>query len=648
MQELHHLWKNLHDNYDLRHQYLNPVLKDSWERSYQFGVNHRKRENNFIGTKSELLHAQKNQEYLIKISLPIMENILFSNEDRYGLALMDTDLRMLKIMGHDDFLSSIAKVGVIEGSMWSENLVGTNSFALSLALSSPISVVGYEHFCLFAHISACASAPIIDQNQIIGILGLIAPYNKVNAHTLAMVTEVTKHIKSKMLLERTRSYHEVVMNSMSEGVIALDQNYCIAYINENCSNILKLKHHSVIGRNIFDLLSNDPDNQYLIDIISRGKPVNDEAFMLSVGKSKIRCSVTSNPIYYSDPFYQKGYLIVIRESKQVNRLVKNWIGREARMSFDNVIGNNSQFKQVVKTAKTAAASSSNILILGESGTGKDVIAQSMHSASSRRNYPFVAINCAALPRELLSSELFGYEEGAFTGAKKGGNIGKFELADHGTLFLDEIGDMPLDLQSSLLRVIEDKSIQHLGGNRLIPVNVRIIAATNKNLEEEIARNHFRHDLYYRLAIIKMTMPPLRQRKDDILLLAQYFIESICKRFEKPLMKLNPKVVDVFLNYDWPGNVRELQNILEGAIQLANGNEITYDLVQEYFVQNNQVKSSLSTKLIENKTIAEIEKQVILDCLKKHSFNKTETAEALGISRRTLYRRLKEYQLLSQV
>jgi Transcriptional regulator containing PAS, AAA-type ATPase, and DNA-binding domains len=310
------------------------------------------------------------------------------------------------------------------------------------------------------------------------------------------------------------------------------------------------------------------------------------------------------------------------------------------------VGKDSKFTQVLKTAQAAASSSSNALLLGESGTGKDLFAQAMHNGSMRRPHPYVALNCAALPRELIASELFGYDEGAFTGARKSGNMGKFELADQGTIFLDEIGDMPLDLQASLLRVIEEKSVTRLGGTKLIPVNVRIIAATNKDLEYEIKRNRFRRDLYYRLAVIKITMPPLRERRHDILLLAEVFIEKYCKRFNKPPMQMAPEVKEAFLEYAWPGNIREIQNVIEGAIQLAPGNIITYDLVNQYFVDQASVHEVEHHERIEETAEPDpgSEKQALMEYLTKYKYNKSDVAQAMGISRRTLYKRLKKYDL----
>ncbi len=294
-------------------------------------------------------------------------------------------------------------------------------------------------------------------------------------------------------------------------------------------------------------------------------------------------------------------------------------------------------------AKTTSQSDSSILLLGESGTGKDVIAQAMHNESPRKNNPFLAINCAALPRELIASELFGYEDGAFTGAKKGGNVGKFELANQGTLFLDEIGDVPLDLQVALLRVLEEKSVIRMGGNKLVPVNVRIIAATNRNLEEEIARNRFRRDLYYRLGVIRLIIPPLRERPDDIPLLVQHFLGLICKRFGKPLKKISLRAIENLMSYRWPGNIRELQNVLESAIQLTPDDEIDYEFVKHYLDFEAPVPIIADSHSQEISSSEEL--RILKEALLRNRYNKSATAKELGVSRQCIYRRLQKYNLL---
>jgi len=254
---------------------------------------------------------------------------------------------------------------------------------------------------------------------------------------------------------------------------------------------------------------------------------------------------------------------------------------KAKMTFDDIIGENPKFREIIRIAKSAPNSGSGVLLLGESGTGKDAIAQAMHNNSKRKNEPYVAINCAAMPRELIASELFGYESGAFTGAKKGGSKGKFELAHQGTIFLDEIGDVPVDQQVVFLRVLEEKSITRLGGSKPVPVNVRVIAATSKNIEEEMAQNRFRRELYYRLAIIKLYIPPLRERLDDIPRLSEHFLQNLSLRLGEPIKKLSAAAVDTLMKHDWPGNIRELQNVLEAVTQLTTENENTSEFIKNY-------------------------------------------------------------------
>ncbi len=640
-------WIQMHNNPELR-EGLRPEIKYSWERSYDAGVNPYQRENAHICTEQELAQARNASQYLLKISEPVMQDLNeFVAGTGFVVALADADCRLLKVIGDEESLAWAKSAHFVEGSMWSENLVGTNAGSLCQDLAKPVSVFGYEHFCLFSHVAASSSAPIIDNGKICGVLSLAAPFNRVSNHTLGMVVAAAKNIMSTMVLVRMNQYHKTVMESMSEGVLALDTNGNITFMNDCCAQILQLSHQTRDGRNIADLLGTNNENHYFINKVTQGRTFIDENFkLLTRDNNTINCNVTCNPLNHPD-IPDGGTVVIIKESQRINRLVKKWIGDGAKLTFDDVIGADPKLLHVIKTAQAAASSASNVVLLGESGTGKDVFAQAMHNASPRKDHPYVAINCAALPRELIASELFGYDEGAFTGARKGGNIGKFELADQGTIFLDEIGDIPLELQASLLRVLEEKAVVRLGGTKLIPVDVRIIAATNKDLLAEIKRHRFRRDLYYRLSVIRITIPPLRDRSDDILLLAEKFIEKHCQRFNKPQMTMTPEVRAAFLKYDWPGNVRELQNLIEGAIQLAPDNMIGYDLVADYLTSpdlNNQ-PYPLEPTASPTPTVTSMEKQMLLDNLAKYQYNKSEVARAMGISRNTLYRHLHEHGLL---
>lgn len=639
--QVKYLWKELHANPDLRRQ-LRPEIFDSWERCYHYNVPPGMREITYVSPEKDFRKALENSRYLMETAIPVMDRLSeFVKGSGFVVLLSDADCVSLKIIGDMESLDWSRRANVIEGTVWTEDKVGTNGGHLCMSLVKPISVYSYEHFCLAAITGASSFAPIVDNGCVIGCIGMTAPYERVNHHTLGMVVAAADHIQSTMVLNRISKYHQVITDSMSDAVMVVDLNGTITYMNNKCSKLLGLGSSGVVGLNIHLIFGQKPENQLFINIVTQGRTVTDEYLVLYTGRNQLHCQITCTPLHSSNPS-DKGAVIILRERERVNSIVSKWIGRGAKMTFDDIIGESSGFRELINIAKTTSQADSNVLLLGESGTGKDIIAQAMHNESPRKNNPFLAINCAALPRELMASELFGYEEGAFTGAKKGGNVGKFELANQGTLFLDEIGDVPVDLQVSLLRVLEEKSVIRLGGNKLIPVNVRIIAATNKNLEEEIARNRFRSDLFYRLGVIRLSIPPLRERRDDIPLLVEHFLRIICKRFGKPLKKMTPQAMRGLMDYEWPGNIRELQNVLEGAVQLAPGEEIDYGFIAHYLELDHPALVSNTSMASDSDYVDE--SAILKEVLIKNRYNISKAAKELGISRQSLYRRLHKYNL----
>lgn len=310
------------------------------------------------------------------------------------------------------------------------------------------------------------------------------------------------------------------------------------------------------------------------------------------------------------------------------------MGIEAKFVFSDLKGNNRKFIEILETAKRVALSDQNILVIGESGTGKELLAHAIHNYSHRRNGPFVALNCAAIPHELVVSELFGYEDGAFTGAKRGGKPGKFELADDGTLFLDEIGDMPLYAQATLLRAISGQEVVRLGGSKVRKVNVRIIAATNKNIADMAKAGTFRSDLYYRIAGAVLKIPPLRERKDDIPILCDHILRHINDSSLTNNKKLSKTALKYLTEYDWPGNVRELENALEYAFYAAGDRDIidVEDFKNLGFAYGQSGYNTCD------------EEDIIKDALVQSGYNISEAARRLGISRSTLYNKLKKYNI----
>lgn len=327
-----------------------------------------------------------------------------------------------------------------------------------------------------------------------------------------------------------------------------------------------------------------------------------------------------------------------------------------KYTFEDIIGQSPQITKIVEQSKQIAKSPSTVLILGESGCGKELLAQSIHNESYFFKGPFIAVNCGAIPKHLIESELFGYEEGAFTGAKKGGDIGKFELANNGTIFLDEIGEMPLDMQVNLLRVLQENCIIRIGGKKQIPINIRVIAATNKDLKEEIKKGNFREDLFYRLNVLPIKVPSLKDRIGDVPLLINHFLQVKSKKLNKPIPKINQRLYRKMISFCWPGNIRELENCIENIVALEGITTFEIDFNECHCMTHDNLGNKINpytNEVVENntftcdenciRTLAEIEFLEIKKALSL-SNNISDIAKMLGITRSTLYSKMKKYNL----
>ncbi|MEO0295573.1 MAG: sigma-54 dependent transcriptional regulator, partial [candidate division WOR-3 bacterium] len=346
--------------------------------------------------------------------------------------------------------------------------------------------------------------------------------------------------------------------------------------------------------------------------------------------------------YITKPFEPEELILIIERLRKEKEREKGFI-RELLKPLPEIIGKNEKFLKALELAKKVAGEDVAVLLTGESGTGKEVFARFIHLNSKRKEGPFIPINCAAIPKELLENELFGSEKGAFTGSYKT-KIGKFELADGGTLFLDEIAEMPLELQPKLLRAIEYKEIERLGGLKPIKVNTRIIAATNRNLKELVEKGLFREDLYYRLSVFPIHLPPLRERKEDILLISENFLKKMERKYGKKL-KLSEESKKILITYDFPGNIRELENILERAAILTEDGIIKREhlMIEKIEEKEEEIKIQNLKDIIERE-IEKKEKEIIENTLKITKGNISKTAEILGISRKSLYEKLKKYKI----
>lgn len=458
---------------------------------------------------------------------------------------------------------------------------------------------------------------------------------------------------SNRQLKKVNNYLQSILTGISEGIIVFDQNGECEFLNYGPQDLWKSAEKEI--RQYFKDLLNDKKSNVLNWMFWRKRPFVDMEMNFVAGKKDLSFVVSGMPLDSGDDMVAKG-ILVLRPVTQVRRMVTRMSGAQARFYFRDIVTTSPRLMEVIGLAKQAAANDCNVLIEGESGTGKELFAQSIHNASKRKGGPFVAVNCGVIPRELIASELFGYAEGSFTGAKKGGKPGKFELADGGTLFLDEIGDMPLEQQVALLRVIQERCVTRVGGDHEIPVDVRIICATNRDLYKESQENSFREDLYYRLNVIGLHVPPLRERKEDILpLFCSFWAKNAGCNAEEFLKLLQPEVVDILSRYNWPGNVRELQNVADRMMFLSEGKDITMQYLPRHILQevgNNanepevpslsqQMPKSIRSLRAQKKELCLEEKQKeLLAALDAANGNVSEAARILGISRATFYRKLK--------
>lgn len=621
---------------------IRPVIAESWLRCRNSGLSPNKKLLNRAPLDFIEKEIEANQK-LIATCVPSMKELNdFVRGSGFLISLSSNNGMILHLEGNE----VDKKAGVRVGDLWTEELTGTNAIHLCLLHKKPIQVFAHEHYLASATEWTSSSAPIFNENnELLGVLSITGEYAKVHVHTLGMVVAAVNAIQNSLKMQNSLeavvisdTYKTAIMESIDEGILALNNDQLITHININAKKILKITQpvNMIIGQPLNQVLD---EKHPLLDKIKkylqpeRLNPHVEDPFLIDQGSFTVTAKVILSPSDYR----VTGLVLVLREITLVKTLVNKMVGARASFTFDDLIGKNRLFLETINLAKMASASESNVLLSGESGTGKELFAQAIHNLSERRNGPFLAVNCAALPRSLIESELFGYAEGAFTGAKKGGNPGKFELAEGGTMFLDEIGEMPLEIQATLLRVLQESNVVRIGGKEVIPINVRIIAATNKNLEKEIRLSNFRKDLYYRLNVMGIGIPPLRDRDDDIPLLTQYFVNKFNLRLNKQITEINPEVIKIFQQYHWPGNVRELQNIIERAINVAEGSTIfPHNLPGFLRIPR---RSHEDTSLV---PLRQYEKELIIRLLREYKGNRTAVSSAMGISRTSLYRKFREY------
>ena len=604
------------------------------------------------------LRTQKEEE-LLAIAVPYMERLYtFLQNDTFWITLLDRDGVILKLVGSDTMLKELAATGLIEGSNRGSDAPYGGLFHLVFTYKKPFILVSTEHASSIDDNLAGGACPIIDPEtkEILGFIAVSGHWWYSHQHTLGLAVIAAEAISKQYALEKatkrlyamSQSLKKVnsrlytTLDSIKTGIIYCNEEGTVKVINEGAVKLLGIKKDlkDVPGTNVcpyFDsklsmdkIAANTKNGEtYCYELVSSGCPdfVYKRNYLLYCYIRRINIGEK-----------EQEYIITLSKQTEAHLNATKMIYAEPTFSFDDIIGSSDAIRQVKTIAELGAAHNPSILITGESGTGKELFAQSIHNASSRRNGPFVAINCGAIPRTLIESELFGYEKGAFTGADKKGHPGKFELANGGTLFLDEIGDMPYDVQVTLLRVLQTQTVTRIGGAKPIQIDVRIISATNKDLRKCIENHTFREDLYYRLNVFTIPLPPLRERGRDIEEIARYFLTVYNKIYDKHVADIEEDVLRAFHAYRWPGNIRELENVMERAVILCKRDYVTLiDIPDAIGRRADEAAPPLAVGWP-----LRHERERIESALKEHKGNMSHAAKELGMSRPTLYKRVKEY------
>lgn len=657
-QRMKNLWKDFVTEHGIDAQSVRPEILDSWKRCLG-RVDPFQKANQKVSTEKEFGDLLERSRELLEIGGPVVDALYkFVEGSGFVAVLSDANGYLLKVIGDPDVMDAVTQINLVPGADWSESVIGTNAIGTCIVADKPLQIYAYEHWCVCNHVGVCSASPIHDPStgRTLGVLDITASeYARVHPHTLGMVVAAVGSVEGQIAAkrsgirsERADKYKNLIMESISDGLLTVDNSGVITHINQRAIELLSL-YGNPLGENIYGVLKKrfgrQENYKELVTVLNSRENVDGEFVTIYTSSGVIKCTVIYRCMWENDAV--TGKTLVIQEISRIRRIINRVAGNRAQTVFSDIVGKNTQFLECVEMAKRAAKTASNVLLTGESGTGKDLFSQAIHNASTRMDESYIAINCAGIPRDLLGSELFGYTGGAFTGANRSGNPGKFELADHGTIFFDEIGEMPLEMQASLLRVLEEKAITRIGGRDSISVDVRIIAATNKDIKREVERGNFRYDLFYRLDVLSIKLPPLRERRDDIPLLIDHLARKIVATLNKEIRRIDPGFIDVCIDCDWPGNVRELQNIIEKALSFTSGPILSIsDLPPQWFEGLHRTGAQPAgrgeRKLREAGSLAE--RRVIMEAIAKNRGNKCMAARELGIARSSLYRKLKEMRV----
>ena len=669
------------------------IVLDSWHFCQKNNISPKSIHRRFVAQKEYDTRCEKMRS-VIKVIRPIFDTYMLQSGGRVNtLDLYDEDLVFIYTFGGVNATKESRYA--VPGVCCDPESAGPTAMSLAKSFGTPQRLIGPEHVDENLQDRVCTAVPIYDgSNKIIGIINIVEKLDVEALRSLGVMSAIAQgisfsleNLRQRREIELTGLMNQQILETVANGIIATDFDGVIRRINRAALRALDIKYQDeIVGRTLDDCFGKDNPLSEFLRSSENSRSVNFSLLFRN------RTHHFTGQIWKIDNRRNEGtsLLLTFQDMGTARTLLKNVAGWQANMTFENVMGHSAEMQNVIRIAKQAAELPCNILIQGESGTGKDVFAQAIHNASAFRNGPFVTVNCAAIPHSLIESELFGYEGGAFTGARKDGQPGKFELAQDGTLFLDEINSMPLDMQVKLLRVLQEKKVTRVGGRTPIPLNIRIIAASNEDLLTIVKQERFRMDLYYRLNVVMVEIPPLRRRTEDI--------EEICRKFLQGRdVFLLSDAVERMKHYSWPGNVRELENVIERAeiqarmegkayidegiiakcgVTLDSAGEeneagsfggrrgragaereaLSGDAGSSRFREEENApeappagsggkeQGSFGRRTTSRELVRDRKEQELLSALEENQWNISQTAKQLGMARNTVYNRMRRYGL----
>lgn len=614
---------------------IQPPVADSWQKCRAYGVN----PEGGCGTRvaDAVFQSIKDaNRTLIDTAMPIMHSVFeIVQRSHFMLVLTDAVGYILVSIGDEMIMSKTRDMRYVAGALWNSQSVGTNAISVALDYDTAIQMVGPEHYCRSHHGWTCSAAPIHGENgEVIGCINMSGDADKAHDHTLGLVLAAVYGIEGQMSLLRSREILRTALEVSADGIMLVGTDYHPIWGNSAALRLFGAEADALTRLDVRTLM---PDIRWNSDEWNDNAKFFADDTRVLTRTGTVRCTAAITP---AENFGTRTINVTLKKQKHLIDSVNKMSGNRASYTFDDLYTRDMGMKKTIALARKYALYDGNILIEGDSGTGKELIAQAIHNAGSRAGGPFVAINCASIPRDLLETELFGYEAGAFPGSSGEGNPGRFELANRGTLFLDEISELPLEFQSKLLRAVETHCINRLGGGQDVQLDIRIITATSTRLEEAVTAGSFRRDLYFRLNVLKLEIPPLRERPGDISYCAGMFLERLNRSHPDMEKSFAPEFVAGLMKYDWPGNVRELQNGIERAFYSSVESILTEDSLR-YVMPTAPRKEEPEPQLSG-------EAGEILAALTVAGGSVDAAAARLGVSRATLYRRLKKYGINPKV